>query len=74
MLYPSWTEYLLMQDRMTKTEREIIDKARSFHVGAKPPEFRHFLCVNRELQAQRHIVTRPSSMPEAPLGVGQAPA
>ena len=74
MLYPSWTEYLLMQERMTKKEREIIDKARGFHVGANAPEFRHFLCVNRELHAQRHQVTRPTSMPEAPLSIGPAPA
>jgi len=74
MLYPSWTEYLLMQERMTKKEREIIDKARGFHVGANAPEFRHFLCVNRELHTQRHQVTRPTSMPEAPLSIGPAPA
>jgi MFS family permease len=72
MLYPSWTEYLLMQERLTKTEREVIEKARSFHVGAKAPEFRHFLCVNRELHTRRFAVTRPSSMPEAPLSVDRA--
>jgi len=72
MSYPSWTEYLLMQERLTKAEREVIEKARSFHVGGKPPEFRHFLCVNRELHARRHVVTRPSSMPEAPLSVDRA--
>jgi hypothetical protein len=72
MLYPSWTEYLLMQERLTKAEREVIDRARSFHVGAKPPEFRHFLCVNRELHTRRHVVTRPSAMPEAPLSVDRA--
>jgi MFS family permease len=74
MLYPSWTEYLLMQERLTKSEREMIDKARSFHIGANPPDFRHFLCVNRELHTQRHQVARPSSMPEAPLSIDQAPA
>jgi MFS family permease len=74
MLYPSWTEYLLMQERMTKGEREIIDKARAFHIGASPPDFRHFLCVNRELHMQRRTVARPSSMPEAPLSIDQAPA
>ena len=72
MLYPSWTEYLLMQERLTKGEREIIDKARGFHVGTSPPEFRHFLCVNRELHTHRHTVARPSSMPEAPLSVDKA--
>jgi MFS family permease len=74
MMYPSWTEYLLMQERMTKSEREIIDKARAFHIGTNPPDFRHFLCVNRELHMQRRTVARPSSMPEAPLSVDQAPA
>jgi len=74
MLYPSWTEYLLMQERLTKAESAIIDKARSFHVGEKPPDFRHFLCVNRELHAHRNVVARPSSMPEAPLSMDQTPA
>jgi MFS family permease len=74
MMYPSWTEYLLMQERLTKTERATIDKARSYHVGANPPEFRHFLCVNRELHTRRFIMTRPTSMPEAPLGVDRATA
>jgi MFS family permease len=72
MMYPSWTEYLLMQERLTKTERAVIDKARSFHVGANPPDFRHFLCVNRELHTRRFAVTRPTSMPEAPLSVDRA--
>ncbi|MBV9488212.1 MAG: MFS transporter [Verrucomicrobia bacterium] len=66
---PSWTEYLLEQERLTKTERETIDKAWSFHVGPNPPETRHFLCVNRELHTRHHLVTRPSSMPEAPLSI-----
>lgn len=35
MMYPSWTEYLLMQERLAKNEREIIDKARRCHVGEK---------------------------------------
>ena len=74
MMYPSWTEYLLMQERLTKAEREVIDKARAFHVGENPTDFRHFLCVNRELHTQRHTVTRPTAMPEAPLSVDRAPA
>jgi MFS family permease len=74
MMYPSWTEYLLMQERLTKAEREVIEKARAFHVGENPPDFRHFLCVNRELHTQRHTVARPTAMPEAPLGIDRAPA
>ena len=74
MMYPSWTEYLLMQERLTKNEREVIDKARAFHIGDNLPDFRHFLCVNRELHAQRHTVARPTAMPEAPLSIDRAPA
>ena len=74
MMYPSWTEYLLMQERLTKAERETIEKARAFHVGENPADFRHFLCVNRELHTQRHTVTRPTAMPEAPLSIDRAPA
>jgi MFS family permease len=74
MMYPSWTEYLLMQERLTKAEREVIEKARAFHIGENPPDFRHFLCVNRELHTQRHTVARPTAMPEAPLGIDRAPA
>lgn len=69
MTVPSWTEYLLEQERLTKEEKEAIDKAWSFHVAQAPPEVRHFLCVNRELHTRHHLVTRPSSMPEAPLSV-----
>jgi MFS family permease len=74
MMYPSWTEYLLMQERLTKAEREVVEKARAFHVGENPPDFRHFLCVNRELHTQRHTVARPTAMPEAPLRIDRAPA
>ena len=74
LMYPSWTEFLLMEERMTKSEREIIEKARGYHVGDKPAEYRHFLCVNRELQTQRRPVTRPTAIPEAPLAVDRAPA
>jgi hypothetical protein len=69
MMYPSWTQYLLMQERMTKNERETIDKARSFHVGGNPVDVRHFFCVNRELLAERSPVKRPTAMPEAPLTI-----
>jgi MFS family permease len=74
MMYPSWTEYLLMQERLTKSERDIIYKARRFHIGENAPDFRHFLCVNRELHTQRHQVARPSAMPEAPLTIDRASA
>jgi MFS family permease len=72
MMYPSWTQYLLQQERMTKKEKEILDKAISLHVGDGPPEVRYFLCVNRELHTRRFAVTRPTGMVEAPLGIDSA--
>jgi hypothetical protein len=39
---------------MTKSGCEIVERARGYHLGDKPAEYRHFLCVNRELHAERH--------------------
>ena len=58
VIVPSWTEYLLEQERMTASEQNIVDKAWALHVGEKPSETRHFLCVNRELHTRHHPVTR----------------
>ena len=49
MMVPSWTQYLLQQDRMTKADREVIEQAESLHVGPNPPEVRMYLGVNKEL-------------------------
>ncbi|MGA8481342.1 MAG: MFS transporter [Chthoniobacterales bacterium] len=54
LMVPSWTQYLLQQDRMTKADREIIDQAESLHVGPNPPEIRMYLGVNRELLSYKH--------------------
>jgi len=54
MMVPSWTQYLLQQDRMTKTDREVLTQAESLHVGPDPPEVRMYLGVNRELLSHRH--------------------
>jgi hypothetical protein len=69
MMVPSWTEYLLEQERLTKDEAETIEKAFSLHTGETPPVIRQFFCVNRELHTRHHQVARPSSMAEAPLGI-----
>jgi MFS family permease len=53
MMVPSWTQYLLQQDRMTKADREVIAQAESLHVGPDPPEVRMYLGVNRELLSHR---------------------
>jgi hypothetical protein len=54
MMVPSWTQYLLQQDRMTKADREVIGQAESLHVGPNPPEVRMYLGVNRELLSHKH--------------------
>lgn len=75
MMVPSWTEYLLEQERLTKSEEEAIEKAWALHTGQNPPVERHFLCVNRELHTRHHQIARPSSMAEAPLSIdGIAPS
>ena len=70
MMVPSWTEHLLQLERMTKVERETIDRIRALHVGDGPIENRIFLCVNKELHAHRHTTTHPSSLPTSPLDLG----
>jgi MFS family permease len=49
VMVPSWTQYLLQQDRMTKADSELIQKAESLHVGPTPPEIRMYLGVNKEM-------------------------
>lgn len=53
MMVPSWTQYLLQQDRMTKADRKVIAQAESLHVGPNPPEVRMYLGVNKELLSHR---------------------
>jgi MFS family permease len=73
MMVPSWTQYLLQQDRMTKADREVIGQAESLHVGPNPPEVRMYLGVNKELLSHKHrsaerfaVPSRERSQPTAP--------
>jgi MFS family permease len=68
MAVPSWNEYLLAQERLTKSEQEIIQMAKKLHVGPVLPEMRFFLCANRELHTQRH-----SKESEGATSVGPIP-
>jgi MFS family permease len=54
VMVPSWTQYLLQQDRMTKADSEIIQQAESLHVGPNPPEIRMYLGVNKELLSYKY--------------------
>jgi Transmembrane secretion effector len=54
VMVPSWTQYLLQQDRMTKADSEIIQQAESLHMGPNPPEIRMYLGVNKELLSYKY--------------------
>jgi predicted MFS family arabinose efflux permease len=44
---PSWSQYLLQCERITKAEKEVIDKARSLCIDEKPLETRIYIRVNK---------------------------
>lgn len=44
---PSWAEHLRQHDRVTRHDQDIHDRVRAYHVGAAPPEVRHYLALTR---------------------------
>jgi MFS family permease len=50
IMMPSWSQYLLLCERITKAEKQLIDQARSLHVGENPPEIRMYLRVNKRFR------------------------
>ena len=58
MIVPSWTQYVLQRDRMTKAEKNIIERARNLHIGQGPIREGIFLCVNKELVSHRRLAER----------------
>ena len=70
MMVPSWNEHLLQQERLTKSEKEVLDQVWSMHLGKNRPEERIYLCVNREVLSHRVLETHPSTMPGSPLDLG----
>jgi transmembrane secretion effector len=47
IMMPSWSQYLLLCERITKAEKQLIDQAKSLHVGENPPEIRMYIRVNK---------------------------
>jgi MFS family permease len=47
IMMPSWSQYLLHNERITQPERQIIDRALSLHVGGNAPDVRTYVRVNR---------------------------
>jgi MFS family permease len=47
IMMPSWSQYLLHCERITKAEKEVIDRAISLHIGKDPPQTRMYIRVNK---------------------------
>ena|ERR1700742_2075566 len=54
VMVPSWSQYVLQAERLTKAENIILERARSFQVGSTLLSEQMFLCVNRELHSKNH--------------------
>jgi len=63
---PSWNEHLLQRERMTKGEKDLLEKVWSLHVGASPPEERIYLAVSNELQTPRQCAFNASLSSTSP--------
>jgi hypothetical protein len=61
MVVPSWNEHLLQNERLTKAEKELLERAWSLHMGSKQPEERIYLSVNKELFMPRQCEFQPST-------------
>jgi MFS family permease len=66
MMAPSWTQFVLQRERMTKAEKKIIDQAKDLHVGLSPIRERISLCVNKELDSRRGLAQRQRRAQRSP--------
>lgn len=49
IMMPSWSQYLLLNERITKAEKQLIDRALALNRGENPPEIRRYIRVNKTL-------------------------
>jgi MFS family permease len=66
MMAPSWTQFVLQRERMTKAEKKIIDQAKNLHVGLSPIRERISLCVNKELDSRHSLAERQRRAQRSP--------
>jgi MFS family permease len=52
VMVPSWSQYLLQAERLTKAEQIILERVRNFHAGTNSLTEQMFLCVNKELHSK----------------------
>jgi hypothetical protein len=74
MIVPSWNEHLLQKERMTKAEKELLQRAWSLHMGSTPPEERIYLSVSRELHTPKQCEYQPPTAPKSPADLQTATA
>jgi MFS family permease len=74
IMVPSWSQFILQYERLTKAEKIILERAKSFHVGKGLIEEKMFLCVNKELQSHRRAERRPSPVPTNSLDLSSPTA
>jgi Transmembrane secretion effector len=53
VVVPSWKQHLLQRERMTKNEKEVIDKLRNLRIDPQPPEEWISLSVEKEVLNRR---------------------
>jgi MFS family permease len=53
MTVPSWNEHKMQLERMTKFDKDLLEKAWSFHVGENLPGERIYLSMNKHLHLPR---------------------
>src|ERR1700730_11330953 len=66
MMVPSWTQHVLQRQRMTKAEKNIIERAKNLHIGEGPIQESIFLCVNKELVSHRRLAERQWRLQKRP--------
>ena len=49
---PSWSQYLLHFERITKAEKEVSDRAIRLHIREDPPETRMHIRVNKTFREE----------------------
>jgi hypothetical protein len=49
----SWNQYLLGVERLTKNEKDVIDKLRDMHIGQNPPDTWISLSADSEILKKR---------------------
>jgi hypothetical protein len=53
VVVPSWKEHLLQRERLTKNEKNVINKLRGMRTDPNPPEEWVYLSVEKEVLNRR---------------------